>query len=56
MEPDNPLFYLQSTINKEKNSEWKIVEEDFNERVFDLKQEFRREGEEFFAAHWKHFK
>jgi hypothetical protein len=53
MEPDNPRFYQQYPILS--GTEWEIVKKIFGERISALKQEFRREGEEYFAAHWHRF-
>ena len=55
MEPHNPNFYLQSCINKGNEIEWETLRKKFNEKVFALKQEFRRECEEYFSSVWHYF-
>ena len=55
MEPNNPLFYQQRAIRPNDSGEWEGIREVFDKRLLALKQEFRREAEEYFASHWHHF-
>jgi hypothetical protein len=53
MPQDNPMFYHQRAILE--GPEWEIIKQQIDERLSVLKQEFRRETEEYFAAHWYRF-
>jgi hypothetical protein len=53
MPQDNPMFYHRRTILD--GPEWEIIKQRIDDRLSVLKQEFRREGEEYFAAHWHRF-
>jgi hypothetical protein len=51
--PPNPRFYYQDVL--QENSGWEKLKNHVNERIWALKNEFRAEGEEYFASNWKSF-
>ncbi len=53
LEPPDPIFYLQRTLKDDPR--WEEIKDRVNKRIWTLKNEFRAEGEEYFAAHWKSF-
>jgi hypothetical protein len=51
--PPDPIYYLQRPLKDDPG--WEEIKDRVNERIWTLKNEFRTEGEEYFAAHWKSF-
>lgn len=53
LEPPDPIFYLQRILKDDPG--WGEIKDRVNQQIWALKNEFRAEGEEYFAMHWKSF-